>query len=189
MTPPTTATAPAPAPTTTALPLPVMHHVCIVVADLARTREFYVEVLGCEEEIRPTDFVFKGAYFRMGAAEIHVVQEHRPGRLVENSPRWERDELRTGLVNHFAVMVEAIPPYIERLRERGLDRVGGYRVRDDFVEQVYIADPDGNVIELLEQHSQHCGQLRRQEIFDDGTAVPVAPGYPLVDPRAKYGSF
>jgi hypothetical protein len=29
--------------------------------------------------------------------------------------------------------------------------------------------------------------MRRQEIFDLGIAVPVAPGYPLLDPSEKYG--
>ncbi|NAZ80275.1 hypothetical protein GTR02_00370 [Kineococcus sp. R8] len=56
-------------------------------------------------------------------------------------------------------------------------------------EEVYIADPDGNVIELLQQHDETAGRLRRQEIVDDGTAVPVAPGHDLIDPRQKYGSF
>lgn len=170
-----------------AAPAVVLHHVCLVVADLERTRSFYVDVLGCEEEVRPTDFVFRGAYFRLGLAEIHVVQEHREGRLAENSPHWEPDELRTGLVNHLALLVDSIPPYVQRLRERGQERVGGYRVRDDYVEQVYIADPDGNVIELLQQHDEASGRRRRQEIFDNGTAVPVAPGYPVVDPRVKHG--
>lgn len=164
-----------------------LHHVALVVSDLDATRDFYVNVLGCEEDIRPSDFVFAGAYFTLGSAEIHVVREKTPGRLVTYGPRWEPDEKQTGLVHHFALMVESFEPYLRALAERGLERVGGFRVRDDYVEQVYIADPDGNIIELLQQHAPDVGRMRRQEIYDLGIAVPVAPGYPLIDPRERYG--
>ena len=171
-------------------PLPrtmTMHHVCLVVADIDRTRDFYVNVLGFEEIHRPKDFVFHGAYFHNGNVEVHVVREAVPGRLARNAPEWDPEELRTGLCHHFAVMVESFDPFLSAMRERGLERVGGPRVRDDYVEQIYIADPDGHVIELLCQHTPEAGHARRLEIFDLGIAVPVAPGYPVVDPRPKYG--
>lgn len=168
---------------------PYLHHVCIAVEDLDVTREFYVNVLGAVEIIRPTDFVFKGAYFTVGIADIHVVQKHRSGGGDAGLGQWSGEELSTGLVSHFAIMVDEIAPYIDRLADRGQARVGGYRVRDDYVEQAYIADPDGNIVELMQQHSEDAGRLRRQQIFDDGEAVPVAPGFPLIDPREKYGSF
>ncbi|MFE4082450.1 VOC family protein [Paenarthrobacter sp. YIM B13468] len=164
-----------------------MHHVCLVVSDIDVTRDFYVNVLGFKEIHRPTDFIFHGAYFHNGNVEVHVVREPEPGRLARNAPGWETEELRTGLCHHFAVMVDSFEPFLEAIRERGLERVGGPRVRDDYVEQIYIADPDGHVIELLCQHTPEAGHARRIEIFDLGIAVPVAPGYPVVDPRAKYG--
>lgn len=168
-------------------PKAFLHHAAFVVSDLDRTRDFYVDVLGFEEIIRPTDFVFHGAYFRLGEAEIHVVREKTPGRLAGHGPEWDEDELLTGLVHHVALMVEDIRPLIAAIQAHGGDRVGGYRVRDDYVEQVYIADPDGNVIELLQQHDEAVGRKRRQEIYDLGIAVPVAPGHPLIDPHEKYG--
>jgi glyoxylase I family protein len=164
-----------------------LHHIGFVVADIDRTREFYVDILGFEEIRRPTDFIFHGAYFRLGNAEIHVVREKTAGRLLSHSPSWEVDELQTGLVHHVAIMVDSFVPYLDALQRRGMSRVGGFRVRDDFVEQVYIADPDGNVIELLHQLDERSGRKRRQQIYDEGIAVPVAPGYPLIDPRDLYG--
>ena len=168
-------------------PKAYLHHAAFVVSDLDQTRTFYVDVLGFEEIHRPTDFVFHGAYFRLGDAEIHVVREKTAGRLRRNAPHWDGDELQTGLVHHVAIMVDSFEPYLSALRDRGLERVGGFRVRDDFVEQVYLADPDGNIIELLQQLDESTGRRRRQQIYDQGIAVPVAPGYPLVDPREKYG--
>ncbi|MBT8162908.1 MULTISPECIES: VOC family protein [Arthrobacter] len=164
-----------------------MHHVCLVVSDIDATRDFYVNVLGFEEIHRPTDFVFHGAYFRNGDVEVHVVRETEPGRLTKHAPGWDGEELRTGLCHHFAVMVESFEPFLAAMRERGLERVGGPRVRDDYVEQIYIADPDGHIIELLYQHTPDAGHARRIEIFDLGIAVPVAPGHHVLDPRATYG--
>lgn len=164
-----------------------MHHVCLVVSDLQATRDFYVDALGFTEIIRPTDFVFHGAYFHNGNVEVHVVQESAPGKLKKESITWDHDELRTGLCSHFAVMVDSFEPFLDALAKRGESRVGGPRVRDDFVEQIYISDPDGNIIELLTQHSEVVGRQRRLDIFDQGIAVPVAPGYPVIDPREKFG--
>lgn len=164
-----------------------MHHVCLVVSDLQATRDFYVDALGFTEIIRPTDFVFHGAYFHNGNVEVHVVQESTPGKLKKESIVWDHDELRTGLCSHFAVMVDSFEPFLDALAKRGESRVGGPRVRDDFVEQIYISDPDGNIIELLTQHSEEAGRQRRLDIFDQGIAVPVAPGYPVIDPREKFG--
>lgn len=164
-----------------------MHHVCLVVSDIAATRDFYVNVLGFKEIHRPTDFVFHGAYFHNGNVEVHVVRETEPGRLTRTSPGWDSEELRTGLCHHFAVLVDSFEPFLAAMRERGLERVGGPRVRDDYVEQIYISDPDGHIIELLYQHTPESGHARRIEIFDLGIAVPVAPGHHVLDPRVKYG--
>lgn len=164
-----------------------MHHVCLVVSDIAATRDFYVDVLGFEEIHRPTDFVFHGAYFQNGNVEVHVVRETEPGRLSVHTQEWDSEELRTGLCHHFAVLVDSFEPFLAAMRERGLDRVGGPRVRDDYMEQIYIADPDGHIIELLYQHTPEAGHARRIEIFDLGIAVPVAPGHHVLDPRPKYG--
>ena len=62
----------------------------------------------------------------------------------------------------------AVQPESRRGRphRRPCRRPGAGRVRDDFVEQVYFADPDGNVIELLQQHDEPTGRKRRQQIYD-----------------------
>jgi hypothetical protein len=60
-----------------------LHHVALYVSDLDRTRAFYCNVLGMHEISRPADFTFPGAYFKRGAAEVHVVVETTPGRTAE----------------------------------------------------------------------------------------------------------
>src|SRR3712207_6253233 len=107
---------------------PTLHHVALYVSSLEATRRFYVDALGFEELARPADFVFPGAYFRLGSAEVHVVLESVPGRADTLRPRWSDEELRTGYTVHFALGVPDLAPIRARLAERGVPFVGGPRI-------------------------------------------------------------
>lgn len=154
-----------------------LHHAALYVADLDRTRDFYTGVLGMEEIPRPADFTFHGAYFKRGAAEVHVVVETEPGRTAQLRPSWSPDELRTGYVVHFALKVASLNAYRETLARRGVQPVGGPRIRADHVEQIYLADPDGYVVELMCFHDEATANRRRAELAASGEGVPVAPGH------------
>src|SRR5437667_69670 len=52
-----------------------LDHVTIVVKDLERSRQFYVDGLGMRETPRPA-FTFLGSWFQAGATQIHLIQEH-----------------------------------------------------------------------------------------------------------------
>jgi glyoxylase I family protein len=45
--------------------------------------------------------------------------------------------------------VPDFPGYLARLRERGIELVGGPRDRGDGVRQANMTDPDGNVFEIM----------------------------------------
>lgn len=157
--------------------VPTLHHVALYVSSLEATRRFYVEALGFEEIARPADFTFPGAYFRLGTAEVHVVLETEPGRTDELRPRWSDEELRTGYTVHYALGVPDLLPIRARLTEHGARFVGGPRIRADGVEQWYVADPDGHIVELICKLPPEEAERRRAEIAGDGSAVPVAPGF------------
>ena len=53
--------------------------------------------------------------------------------------------------------------------------VGGPRIRADHVEQWYIADPDGYIVELICQLDADAADRRRHELAESGEGVPVAP--------------
>jgi glyoxylase I family protein len=156
---------------------PTLHHVALYVSSLEATRRFYVDALGFEERERPADFVFPGAYFRLGSAEVHVVVETEPGRTDALRPRWSDEELRTGYTVHFALGIPDLAPVHARLAEHGVSFVGGPRIRADDVEQWYLADPDGHVVELISSLTPEKAAQRRRELDSDGSAVPVAPGF------------
>lgn len=154
-----------------------LHHVALYVSSLSATRAFYVDTLGFVEIARPSDFVFPGAYFRLGTAEIHVVVETEAGRTARLQPRWSSEELRTGYTGHFALGVGDLAPVLARVRAFGAPVVGGPRIRADHVEQWYLADPDGNIVELICQLDPAHADQRRRELAASGEGVPVAPGH------------
>lgn len=125
-----------------------IHHVSLGVTDLERSRKFYREVLGLEELTRPP-FNFPGAWFSAGATQqVHlIVHPHstlRSGKGLDN-----RD-------GHFAVRVASYRQTVEELRKKGYREDAG----DEFqlmrlqphatagFPQIYILDPDRNVIEI-----------------------------------------
>jgi len=132
---------------------------------------------GHEGDRAPVDFTFPGAYFKRGGAEVHVVVEIEPDRTAQLRQKWSEEELRTGYVVHFALRVDSLDPYRRSLAERDLQPVGGPRIRADDVEQIYLVDPDGYVVELMCFHNEATANRRRTELAVSGEGVPIAPGH------------
>ena len=125
-----------------------IHHVSLGVTDLERSRKFYTDILGLEEIARPA-FGFPGAWFSAGASQqVHlIVHPHSTFRTGKGL------DTRYG---HFAVRVASYRRTVDDLRSKG------YRedARDEFQRmvlqphatagfpQIYILDPDRNVIEI-----------------------------------------
>ncbi|HVN85406.1 MAG TPA: VOC family protein [Candidatus Binatia bacterium] len=109
---------------------PVLHHASICVADVARAREFYEQVLGFMPIERP-NFGFPGMWYGLGEGQLHLIQrdglaraEHR---INPSDP-------------HFAVSVD-VPAMRAKLQRLGLDVL-------DAGDQMWVLDPDGNTVEL-----------------------------------------
>ena len=126
-----------------------LDHGGLLVADEQRSREFYVDVLGLTEVPRPANFDFPGLWVAVGDQELHIIGEAEPGRAREVHAGLREDELARGYGTHLALEVDDFGGYLARLRERGIPLVGGPRDRGDGVQQAYITDPDGHVIEIM----------------------------------------
>jgi catechol 2,3-dioxygenase-like lactoylglutathione lyase family enzyme len=96
-------------------------------------RKFYSGLLGIPERIKPEELAKRGGvWFEGGAVKIHlgVEADFRPSRKA-----------------HPALLVRDLRLLVERLRQAGVD------VLDDTLEgydRVYVADPFGNRLELME---------------------------------------
>ena len=126
----------------------ILHHVSIPVSDLERARQFYRDVLGLTEISRPS-FRLPGAWFRIGETqELHLIAGNSDATFRGTRGLDPNDA-------HFAVRVGDHEQVLELLRGKG------YRENADDHDpmamrtstgagypQLYILDPDRNVIEI-----------------------------------------
>lgn len=121
-------------------------HITLIVADLEATRNFYLRLLGLTEVPRP-GFDFAGAWFQSGQVQIHVtVSDERSGQ-----PGWgDRQVTSISRGHHFAFGVADFQNTVSVLAREGISIADGPKVRPDGVEQLYIYDPDGHLVELFQ---------------------------------------
>ncbi|GMA59563.1 VOC family protein [Alicyclobacillus fastidiosus] len=116
-----------------------VQHVSLAVTDLKRARRFYKKVLGLKEIERPK-FHFPGAWFAAGAQQLHLIVNPRAQTLRDISTI-------DSMESHFAIRIANYDAAIRHLSSLGVpfvakpDSVTGWK-------QIYVCDPDCNVIEL-----------------------------------------
>ncbi len=115
-------------------------HVSFVVTDLDAALPFYVDILGCERIERP-DLGFPGAWLRIDDTEVHLVT---PVAGIDTGTPPPRP---TGIANHVAFSVANLADARAELRAHGLDP----KESDVGIAQLFVQDPSGNVIELIER--------------------------------------
>jgi catechol 2,3-dioxygenase-like lactoylglutathione lyase family enzyme len=121
------------------LKIETLHHVSLTVTDLARAKRFYGETLGLPELERPA-FDFPGAWYALGDRQLHLIVHTTPRTLRGTTEIDSRD-------GHFAVRIRDFRGTVEHLRAQGVP----LRESPDNPTpwaQIYVTDPDGNVIEL-----------------------------------------
>lgn len=124
-------------------------HVALLVKDVERSRRFYSQVLNMVEIPRPSTFTFPGAWLQAGNFQIHLIGEAEEGRTTQVQPGYRPKELAIGYCAHVAFQIENLQTAIQHLHAHGVELVGGPRPRGDGVQQMYICDPDGYVIEFF----------------------------------------
>ena len=113
-----------------------LNHVAIYVTDVARSSDFYREVLKLESMPRPA-FTFPGAWFRLGTAqELHLIANH-------GAPFFRNHDK-----NHFALKVDDLDAWEKHLKKAGAN-FAPKKQRPDGAWQVFLSDPDGHMIELF----------------------------------------
>ncbi len=104
----------------------------------ARARAFYVDILGLIEVPKPPDLARRGgAWFELGPAKVHlgVEPDFRPARKA-----------------HPALLVQGLDELITMLEQAGYPVTHDNSL--DGYDRVYVDDPFGNRIELMERVGQ-----------------------------------
>jgi catechol 2,3-dioxygenase-like lactoylglutathione lyase family enzyme len=136
-----------------------VHHVGLQVSDIDRAGAFYVAALGARWMVMPLAFAGAGAVQAMGheGVELRIAMLGLGDAMLElfeftgdAVPEWA-GRARDARLPHLAVQVDDTDATLARVEAAGgrriwpeVDRFGRARV-------IYVQDPDGNVVELLDK--------------------------------------
>jgi catechol 2,3-dioxygenase-like lactoylglutathione lyase family enzyme len=125
-----------------------LDHVSFLVRDVERSLRFYSQVLGLRGIPRPRN---AGAWLTNDehSFEVHLIGEAEQGRVTQTHTSYRRDGMTTGHGSHPAFEVENLAAMLQHLHTLNVEIVSGPRQRGDGVQQVFICDPDGYMIELF----------------------------------------
>lgn len=124
-----------------------LEHVTIRCAQLQRTRDFYVDLMGLIDGERP-DFPFRGHWLYLGGIPVvHLVE------ATDTAGAWGRDmviphpEAGTGSFDHVAFKGDDFAAMRARVKEAGMtfkERVVPGRP----LKQLFVLDPEGVLVEI-----------------------------------------
>lgn len=131
------------------MPLSHLEHFLIQTADLEKTRDWYVRVLGMHEGWHP-DFKFPVVWLYLGERDVLHLTEGG-ANTSENRQRYlgqQSTEVQgSGVVDHVAFRCTGLPQMLDHLRREGV-AFTQRMVSDQGLYQLFLFDPNGVKIEL-----------------------------------------
>lgn len=131
------------------MPLEHLQHFLIQTADVDRTRDWYVDVLGLETGYTP-DFKFKVCWLYLGDRDVlHIteggrnVTENRKTYLGQQSEATEG----TGVIDHVAFHATGLQDMIAHFERTGV-AFTERQVNAQGLYQLFLFDPNGVKVEL-----------------------------------------
>ncbi len=119
-------------------------HYAISVKDLQVSMDFYKILLGLSSIERPA-FDFNGAWFSIGnGLSLHLIEDVHMKPIVQSGSR----------ALHFAFLVEDLSKFRECLKANEIIIVKDIKPRPDGALQLFIKDPDGYVVEIVQFNHQ-----------------------------------
>ena len=116
-----------------------LHHVSLLVSDLSRSCDFYLRVLGLEQDHTRPDMAFQGIWLNIGAQQILLISLDKTSTgCAEGDP---------GRDAHFAISVRNINKIAEMLKREGVES----HISKSGRKALFCRDPDGNAIEFIQQ--------------------------------------
>jgi len=117
-----------------------IHHVSLLVHDLDRSKNFYLNLLGLELDLSRPNKGFEGVWINVGQQQIHLIVEKEAGYQTVA-------EAYGGRTRHFAMTLKGLDSVIKALEQAEIQ----YSASRSGRPVVFCRDPDGNVLELIEQ--------------------------------------
>lgn len=119
------------------LQLEALNHIARTTKDLAASRRFYIDVLGCREISRPA-FNFAGSWLYVAGLQFHLIEDLA---TPDGPPTINTRE------SHIAFRVADLDAMEHRLQAHQIPyRRSG--IQDRKIDQIFFRDPDGWMIEI-----------------------------------------
>ncbi len=112
----------------------------MIVANTARALRFYCDTLGLEQDLNRPDLGYPGAWLRLGAQQIHLLELPNPDPVSGRPVHGGRDR-------HCAFSVRDL----DALRARLDGAKAAYTLSKSGRRALFLRDPDGNALEFIEQ--------------------------------------
>ncbi|TYS68278.1 glyoxalase [Sutcliffiella horikoshii] len=124
-----------------------LHHVSLAVNNIVKAKHFYGTLLGFPELKRP-DFDFPGAWYQVGNAQLHLIENKQAETLRHQKNIDSRD-------GHFAIRVKDYYHTVEFLQSKGIEIIQKPNSKSSFA-QIFCMDPSNNLIEFnVDQKDLH----------------------------------
>lgn len=116
-----------------------IHHASLLVADTARALAFYRDLLGLAVIAERPDLGFPGAWLRVGAQQIHLLELPNPDPVTGRPDHGGRDR-------HLALHVQDLDGLAGRLDRAGIPFTRSRSGR----AALFCRDPDANALEFMQ---------------------------------------
>lgn len=114
-----------------------MMHTGLIIADLARSRAFYENILGFTPNPNRPNFGFEGVWYDIGANQVHLMVVPNPYADVVHPEHGGRDI-------HIAFDVDDVEQVRAELEKAGIP----YSMSKSGRAALFCRDPDGNALEF-----------------------------------------
>lgn len=114
-------------------------HVAVQVSDLAKAEAFYTQVIGLEKVER--SLTFAGTWYQIGDFQLHLIVSE----WASNPAREEK----WGRHPHITFAIQDLDAVKQSLGEQNMP----FQMSSSGRAALFVKDPDGNVVELLQVNS------------------------------------
>jgi glyoxalase family protein len=158
-------------------PIVGLHHVTAIASDPQRNLDFYTQVLGLRFVKRTINFDDPGTYHLYFGNDVGA-----PGTILTFFPWPQASRGRIGagevIATAFSIPVDSFGFWVERLKTKGITFTEGHR----FGSQVMtFRDPDGMVLELVEQEEKQAPNAPRYSDIEASHAIQGFYGVTLLE--------
>ena len=116
-------------------------HASVLVKDTRRALEFYIGVLGLEQDLDRPDLSYPGAWLNLGeGGQIHLIELPNPDPVTGRPQHGGRDR-------HTALTVSSLDEVVAELDKANLT----YTLSSSGRHALFCRDYDGNTLELIEK--------------------------------------